>query len=116
MPGPDIEWRAQAVRWWDYWLKGVKTGIMDEPRLTLFVRAGQPPDATQRTTAGTWRSENWPIERTHWQTWYPGTDHRLVDQPSGTAGEDQLRYIAGAARPCPCGGTIRPATWRPTTG
>ncbi len=109
VPGPVIEWRTQAVQWWDYWLKGVKNGVMDGPRLTVFVRAGQPPDATQRTTAGTWRSESWPIERTHWQTWYPGPDHRLVDQPAGTAGEDQLRYIAGA-------GTAVPVWWNDPTG
>ena len=21
-PGPEIEWRALAIRWWDHWLKG----------------------------------------------------------------------------------------------
>jgi uncharacterized protein len=109
VPGPDIEWRAQAVRWWDYWLKGVKNGEMDEPRLTLFVRAGQPPDATQQTTAGAWRFEAWPIARTRWRTWYPDADHRLADQVSGAAGEDHLRYIAGT-------GTAVPVWWNDPTG
>jgi len=109
VPGPDIEWRAQAARWWDYWLKGAKNGIMDEPRLTLFVRAGQAPDAIQQTTAGAWRFEDWPITRTRWRTWYPGADHRLVDQTAGAAGEDELRYIAGT-------GTAVPVWWNDPTG
>ena len=109
VPGPNVEWRAQAVRWWDFWLKGVKNGVMDEPRLTLFVRAGQAPDATQQTTAGAWRFESWPIARTRWQTWYPNADHRLADQVSGAAGEDQLRYIAGS-------GTAVPVWWNDPTG
>jgi putative CocE/NonD family hydrolase len=109
VPGPDIEWRAQAVRWWDYWLKNAKNGVMDEPRLTLFVRAGQAPDATQQTTAGTWRSEDWPIARTRWRTWYPDGNHRLADQVAGPAGEDLLRYIAGS-------GTAVPVWWNDPTG
>jgi predicted acyl esterase len=27
--------RAQALRWFDQWLKGIDTGILDEPRVTL---------------------------------------------------------------------------------
>ena len=108
-PGPSIEWRAQAIRWWDYWLKGMKNGVMDEPRLTIFARAGQPPDAAQQTTAGSWRFEDWPITRTRWRTWYPGADHRLVDQPSGPALDDRLRYVAGD-------GTAVPVWWNDPTG
>ena len=25
--GPKVEWRDQAVRWFDYWLKGRDTGV-----------------------------------------------------------------------------------------
>jgi len=34
VPGPAIEWRADAVRWWDHWLKGAENGIMTEPPVT----------------------------------------------------------------------------------
>ena len=30
-PGPQIEWREEAVRWWDYWLKGRDTGVITIP-------------------------------------------------------------------------------------
>ena len=31
-PGPAIGFLQEALRWWDQWLKGIDTGIMDEPR------------------------------------------------------------------------------------
>lgn len=110
VPGPNVEWRQQALRWWDHWLKGKKNGVMDEPRLTVFVRAGQPPDATQATTRGAWRAEDWPITRTRWQSWYLSDDHRLADQRSSAkATDDHLRFIAGV-------GTAVPEWWNDPTG
>lgn len=31
VPEPAIGFLQECLRWWDYWLKGVETGIMDEP-------------------------------------------------------------------------------------
>jgi len=28
--GPLYEWRDQAVRWFDYWLKGRDTGVLED--------------------------------------------------------------------------------------
>jgi len=36
-PNPGMEWRHEAVRWFDHWLKGIDTGIMDEPALAVYV-------------------------------------------------------------------------------
>lgn len=44
---------ALALRWFDYWLKGINTGIMDEAPIRIFV-----------TGANVWRDEwDWPLER-----------------------------------------------------
>jgi putative CocE/NonD family hydrolase len=37
-----IDFLAVALRWWDHWLRGAPTGVMDEPAVTLF-RPGPPP-------------------------------------------------------------------------
>ncbi len=37
-----VDFLAIALRWWDHWLRGVPTGVMDEPAVTLF-RPGRPP-------------------------------------------------------------------------
>ena len=48
-PKPGIEWRHEAVRWFDQWLKGRDTGIMQEPRLAVYVRqAGTRPVRTSK--------------------------------------------------------------------
>ena len=31
LPGPQIGFLQEMLRWWDYWLKGIDTGVMDEP-------------------------------------------------------------------------------------
>ena len=55
---PDL--RDLKLRWYDYWLKGVQNGIMDEPPITIFVMG-----------ADRWRAENeWPLARTKFTSFY----------------------------------------------
>ena len=42
-PKPQMEWRHEAVRWFDWWLKGRDTGIMAEPRFAVYVQQYHPP-------------------------------------------------------------------------
>ena len=37
MPGPQIGFNQECLRWWDHWLKGADTGIMAEPMLRAYV-------------------------------------------------------------------------------
>jgi uncharacterized protein len=60
-PGPAIEWRAEAVRWWEHWLLGRDTTILREPRVSMYVRDWHPPDPTLKEIPGRWRAyETWP--------------------------------------------------------
>jgi len=50
----------QMLRWFDHWLKGIDTGIMDEPEVAIF-------DSGTRA----WRHENeYPLARTQWTKFY----------------------------------------------
>ncbi len=50
----------QILRWLDYWLKGMDTGIMDEPEIAIYDNG-----------TGLWRYENeYPIARTKWGKYY----------------------------------------------
>ncbi len=86
-PGPGMEWRHEAVRWFDHWLKGTETGIMDEPPLAVYVRDWHPPDPKiiDGTVPGKWRweADGWPIKRTQYQTFYATPDHRLLRLTDG---------------------------------
>ncbi|MEK1889373.1 MAG: CocE/NonD family hydrolase [Phyllobacterium sp.] len=42
-PGPAINYLQEAIRWWRYWLEGVDTGIMDEPKYTAWINAPHAP-------------------------------------------------------------------------
>ncbi len=81
-PGPEIEWREKAVRWWDHWLKGRDTGILAEPRLDVFLRHAYPPGLTLPEIPGEWRSEAaWPPAGLHDSTFYFTSGHALADAP-----------------------------------
>jgi predicted acyl esterase len=63
------EGRRDQLRWFDQWLKGIDTGILDEPPVKLAIRTGGG--------AFEWRTENeWPIARTKWTKLYlePSSD------------------------------------------
>ena len=96
VPGPAIEWRADAVRWWDHWLKGTENGIMSEPRVTVYVRDWCPPDPGLAEIPGRWRTETaFPPERTEFQVWHCGPERNLLPQPPPDSSV-ALRYVPSA--------------------
>ena len=82
-PAPQTEWRHEAVRWFDHWLKGTDNGILEEPDFAVYVRDYHPPDPAIKHVPGRWRWEDgWPIERVDLQDWYAQFDHALAESPS----------------------------------
>ncbi len=68
----------QMLRWYDYWLKGTDTGIMDEPEIAIY-------DAVTEE----WRYENeYPLARTEWTKFY------LHSNPGGPATEPPYGLIS----------------------
>jgi len=92
-PNPGIEWRHEAVRWFDHWLKGIDTGILDEPRFAVFVRNWHPPGPYLEQAPGRWRYEDgWPIARIREQILHPQPDHTL-DARTPVETMHQLRFL-----------------------
>lgn len=57
---PLYQLQHEAIRWFDYWVKGVNTGIMDEPRVHAFVM-----------NANEWKTGNdWPFPETKFTPFY----------------------------------------------
>lgn len=92
VPGPNYEWRHEAVRWWDQWLRGKETGVRNDPRLVIFLRDGRAPDTGMTMTPGRWLAGDWPVPGTTWKKLFPAADGRLREQP-GAAGADALFYV-----------------------
>ena len=83
---PRVEWRYEAVRWFDQFLKDEDTGILDEPKFAVYVRDYHPPDSAMTKFPGGWRWEDgWPIERADHQEWFVHADNSLTTEPAEEA-------------------------------
>lgn len=79
VPGPDIGFLQEAVRWWDHWLKGKETGIMDEPDLRVWMQDSVPPATGYSWRPGRWIAEpDWPSPNVH-ESVYGLSENHLVD-------------------------------------
>ena len=68
---PFHEFHDIMIRWYDYWLKGIDTGVMDDPPIKIFVEGIKQ-----------WRSEHeWPLKRTEWTKFYLRPRGQLVREP-----------------------------------
>ena len=101
-PNALIELHEIQLRWFDYWLKGLNTGIAEEPPVRLFVMG-----------TNQWRNEDeWPLARTRYTPYYFHSrgranslrgDGTLSPEPPGEEPADHYRY--DPADPAPtCGG------------
>jgi uncharacterized protein len=94
--GPLYGWRAQAVRWFDYWLKGRSTGVLADPKLTIYLQHGYPPGPQDQSLPGVWRAETgWPPQGAWPERLYLQPDHALRSQAKAS-GQDRLRYVPSA--------------------
>jgi putative CocE/NonD family hydrolase len=65
------EYHELLIRWYDYWLKGIETGIMDGPPVKIFVMG-----------VNRWRFENeWPLARSKWTKFFLRPQHHLSTEP-----------------------------------
>jgi predicted acyl esterase len=86
---PVAEYHQEMLRWYDCWLKGMDTGIMEGPPIQLWIRGDN-----------TWRSENeWPLARTQWRDLYltgpAGGLEGGLDWTEGPVGERRYEYAPG---------------------
>jgi putative CocE/NonD family hydrolase len=81
VPGPAIGFLQECLRWWDKWLKGKETGIMDEPMLRAWMQDTAPPQPQYEERPGRWVAEDiWPNQRIR-PALYPLTPNALA-QPN----------------------------------
>jgi putative CocE/NonD family hydrolase len=70
-PGPQIGFLQEALRWWDQWLKGIDTGVMDEPVLRAWMQESVRPAPWYGERPGRWVAEaSWPPTGIALENWY----------------------------------------------
>ena len=81
LPGPQIGFLREALRWWDRWLKDIDTGVMDEPMLRAWMTESVTPAPYHQELPGRWIAEaSWPP---------PGMQvHRLALTDEGLRADD----------------------------
>ncbi len=88
IPGPNIGFLQEALRWWDHWLCGVDTGIADEEPVRIWVQDWVAPAETRATRPGRWVTEpSWPPppEHTTELRLWPAGDGLVAAPPDSTA-------------------------------
>ncbi len=88
----------QEIRWFDYWLKGVDNGIMDEPPVTYFMMASAQKGAYSAKNR-VLTSANWPPANREVR-YYLAPDKSLSTRPP-TASEAKATYRFDPANPVP---------------
>jgi putative CocE/NonD family hydrolase len=91
-PGPQIGFLQECLRWWDQWLKGRDTGVMNEPRFHVWLNEGMLPRAHIPEQTGRWVTEpGWPSDHIDMRRWSlrPG---QLADSP----GNEPMRITSPA--------------------
>jgi putative CocE/NonD family hydrolase len=81
-PGPQIGFLQEALRWWDKWLKGIETGIMDEPQYRVWMEEPVPPRPFYDLRPGRWVAEpSWPSPNIEPQALALDAGGRLAEKP-----------------------------------
>ena len=102
-----VDLKQEDLRWFDYWLKGIDTGIVNEPPVRLFVMG-----------ENVWRYEHeWPLARTQFTPFYlhsRGTANSLAGngvlspEAPGAEPSDRFDYDPESPVPTLCGNN---STW-----
>jgi len=75
-PGPAIGFLQECLRWWDQWLKGKETGIMEEEMLRVWMLDSVPPTTSYVSRPGRWVGEpSWPSPNIREQVYTLGWRH-----------------------------------------
>lgn len=69
VPGPQIGFLQEAIRWWDCWLKGIDNGVAQGPRYRAYMLHSEPPSPAPSFRKGHWvAEESWPSPRVTTET------------------------------------------------
>jgi putative CocE/NonD family hydrolase len=58
VPEPRIGFLQEALRWWDHWLKGIDTGVQNDPDYRAYLMDGVRPKTWYAQRDGIWITED----------------------------------------------------------
>lgn len=82
-PGPQIGFLQEALRWWDQCLKGIDTGVFEEPKLRVWMQDSVKPKPWYEVRPGRWIAEKtWPSENISTVHFFLHNNNKLKSKPS----------------------------------
>ena len=88
-PEPNIGFLQECLRWWDQWLKGKDTGIMDEPKLISWIQNSELPEVTYEKRPGKWvGDDSWPSKHVQGQKLWLKDQELLFEKEEADAIDD----------------------------
>ena len=60
VPGPQIDFLGEMLRWWDHWLKGIDRGVDQDPAYRAYLMNSARPEVSFEHRAGRWVGLNQP--------------------------------------------------------
>ena len=92
LPGPQVGFLQEALRWWDHWLKNIETGVMDEAMLRAWMAESVEPAPYHEELPGRWIVEpSWPPPN--------ASVHRLFITDDGLQADSRLLTPRGVCSP-----------------
>ena len=83
VPKPAIGFLQEALRWWDFWLKGRETGVENDPAMRLYLMDSVPPRDWYEERPGRWIAEHqWPSPGIATRTFSLAAGGKLAEGPS----------------------------------
>ena len=96
-PGPAMGFLQEALRWWDQWLKGEDTGVLDEPMLRVWMQEPVRPTPWMDEVPGRWVAEpSWPSPRLEPRLLRLGADGVLRSAGEAVAPDPEAAAAHGA--------------------
>ena len=106
IPDPAIGFLQEALRWWDRWLKGLPTGVEDDPAMRLYLMESVPPRDWYEERPGRWIVEpQWPAPE------IAPTTLRLGAELQRDTAEPQLPTTFASPQDCGMAGGEYCAIW-----
>lgn len=83
-PDPAIGFLQECLRWWDQWLKGKETGIMDEPKLISWIQNSELPAVSYTERPGKWVADQaWPSSNIKEKSLWLSNDNLISEVKNG---------------------------------
>ena len=70
VPNPNIGFLQEMLRWWDFHIKGINTGVTDDPDYRIYIMDAYKPGAFPDEIKGRWVPESyWGFGNIETKTW-----------------------------------------------